>query len=261
MRGLHDRPTKYPARGPIGPSHGSDLPKQWKVTAPCAIRRPGLPSRAVEISRRGREAKGSRMAPGGSSFQLTRHARTAHQHRRARTQRGPEPRRRAAAAAGRARGHPRRRRLRRRHHGAARRALPSIIAVRQQRKGKGNALAAGFARATGDIVVMFDADGSADPAEITRFVDALKAGADFAKGTRNTAGGGSADITPVRHVGNRFLNTVFNLGFRTRLQRPLLRLQRVLGRPDPAARPARAQRCPRPAAAGCCGATGSRSRP
>ena len=49
---------------------------------------------------------------------------------------------------------------------------------------------------------MFDADGSADPAEITRFVDALKAGADFAKGTRFTAGGGSADITPVRRVGN-----------------------------------------------------------
>ena len=100
--------------------------------------------------------------------------------------------------------------------GAARRAMPGIIAVRQQRTGKGNALAAGFARVTGDIVVMFDADGSADPAEITRFVDALKAGADFAKGTRNTAGGGSSDITPVRHVGNRFLNTVFNVGFRTR---------------------------------------------
>jgi glycosyltransferase involved in cell wall biosynthesis len=99
---------------------------------------------------------------------------------------------------------------------AARRAMPGIITVVQGRTGKGNALAAGFARATGDIVVMFDADGSADPAEITRFVDALKAGADFAKGTRNTAGGGSSDITPVRHLGNRFLNRVFNAGFRTR---------------------------------------------
>ena len=99
---------------------------------------------------------------------------------------------------------------------AARRALPDIITVLQSRTGKGNALAAGFARVTGDIVVMFDADGSADPAEITQFVDALKAGADFAKGTRNTAGGGSADITSVRHLGNRFLNSVFNVGFRTR---------------------------------------------
>src|SRR3712207_9248277 len=36
---------------------------------------------------------------------------------------------------------------------AARRALPSIITVLQRRRGKGNALAAGFSRVTGDIVV------------------------------------------------------------------------------------------------------------
>ena len=99
---------------------------------------------------------------------------------------------------------------------AARRALPGIITVLQSRKGKGNALAAGFARVTGDVVVMFDADGSADPAEITRFVEALTAGADFAKGSRNAVGGGSMDITPLRSWGNWFLNGLFNLGFRTR---------------------------------------------
>ena len=42
---------------------------------------------------------------------------------------------------------------------------------------------------------MLDADGSADPAEIPRFVAALEAGADFAKGSRYLEGGGSADIT------------------------------------------------------------------
>ena len=47
---------------------------------------------------------------------------------------------------------------------------------------------------------MFDADGSADPAEIPRFVEALVEGADFAKGSRFRPGGGSADITPVRHA-------------------------------------------------------------
>jgi glycosyltransferase involved in cell wall biosynthesis len=88
--------------------------------------------------------------------------------------------------------------------------------VLQRRQGKGNALAAGFARVTGDIVVMFDADGSADPDEIARFVDALKAGADFAKGSRFTAGGGSTDITAIRSIGNKFLSGVVNLGFRTR---------------------------------------------
>ena len=97
----------------------------------------------------------------------------------------------------------------------ARRVLPGIVTVLQARRGKGNALAAGFARVTGDIVVMFDADGSADPAEIERFVQVLKDGADFAKGSRFTAGGGSADITPVRAAGNWGLNTIFNVGFRT----------------------------------------------
>jgi glycosyltransferase involved in cell wall biosynthesis len=96
---------------------------------------------------------------------------------------------------------------------AARRALPGIITVRQTRKGKGNALAAGFAQVTGDIVVMFDADGSADPAEIERFVKALTDGADFAKGSRFIEGGGSSDITPIRRLGNLFLNSLFNIGF------------------------------------------------
>jgi glycosyltransferase involved in cell wall biosynthesis len=94
--------------------------------------------------------------------------------------------------------------------------MPGIVTVLQSRKGKGNALAAGFARVTGDIVVMFDADGSADPEEIERFVAALTDGADFAKGSRFTEGGGSADITPVRRAGNLFLNGLFNVGFKTR---------------------------------------------
>jgi glycosyltransferase involved in cell wall biosynthesis len=94
--------------------------------------------------------------------------------------------------------------------------LPGIKVVRQLRRGKGNAMAAGFAQVTGDVVVMFDADGSADPAEIPAFVDALVAGADFAKGSRFCPGGGSTDITVVRNAGNRFLNTVMNVAFRTR---------------------------------------------
>jgi glycosyltransferase involved in cell wall biosynthesis len=98
----------------------------------------------------------------------------------------------------------------------ARRVMPDIKVVHQTRRGKGNALACGFVAATGDIVVMFDADGSADAAEIERFVAALVDGADFAKGTRFIAGGGSHDITPFRRAGNWFLNTTTNIFFRTR---------------------------------------------
>jgi glycosyltransferase involved in cell wall biosynthesis len=92
----------------------------------------------------------------------------------------------------------------------ARSLMPGIDVVNQTRTGKGNALACGFAAVTGDIVVMMDADGSADPAEIPRFVEALTAGADVAKGTRFAAGGGSADITRLRRLGNRLLMGVAN---------------------------------------------------
>ncbi|GAA2512963.1 hypothetical protein GCM10010201_05550 [Pilimelia columellifera subsp. columellifera] len=99
---------------------------------------------------------------------------------------------------------------------AALRARPDAVVVQQTRRGKGNALVCGFAAATGDIVVMFDADGSADPAEIPRFVAALRDGADFAKGSRAVAGGGSEDLTRVRGWGNQALTWLTNLLYRTR---------------------------------------------
>jgi|GEM_PF-992573 len=98
----------------------------------------------------------------------------------------------------------------------ARAIRPDIRILLQRSRGKGNALACGFAAATGDIVVMLDADGSTDPAEIPQFVDSLLAGSDFAKGSRFIAGGESADITRVRAAGNRFLGMAVNLLFGTR---------------------------------------------
>ena len=77
----------------------------------------------------------------------------------------------------------------------ARQLRPDVRVVMQTRRGKGNALACGFAAVTGDIVAMIDADGSADPNEIPKFVNTLIAGADFAKGTRFASGGGSC-ISP-----------------------------------------------------------------
>ena len=93
---------------------------------------------------------------------------------------------------------------------------PDILVVGQTRKGKGNALACGFAVAQGDFIVMLDADGSTDPAEIPRFVDALKQGADFAKGSRFMPGAGSSDISRLRQLGNYFLNKIVNLIYGTR---------------------------------------------
>jgi glycosyltransferase involved in cell wall biosynthesis len=92
----------------------------------------------------------------------------------------------------------------------ARELYPSVRVIEQTGCGKGDALARGFAACTGDVIVMLDADGSTDPAEIPFFVEALLDGADFAKGSRFLPGGGSADITPVRRLGNSLLNMVVN---------------------------------------------------
>jgi glycosyltransferase involved in cell wall biosynthesis len=98
---------------------------------------------------------------------------------------------------------------------AARAVMPEIRVIAQPGTGKGDALAAGLAECTGEIVIMLDADGSADGAEIPRFVDALLAGADLAKGSRFLEGGGSTDLTPLRRAGNRFLCGLVNIAYRT----------------------------------------------
>jgi glycosyltransferase involved in cell wall biosynthesis len=98
----------------------------------------------------------------------------------------------------------------------ARMLRPDVRVITQNRSGKGNALACGFAAATGDIIAMVDADGSADPEEIPQFVQALLDGADFAKGTRFAHGGGSCDITRLRRLGNWGLSTLVNVLCRTK---------------------------------------------
>lgn len=84
----------------------------------------------------------------------------------------------------------------------ARSLYPNIRVVAQKGRGKGAALRSGFAAATGDIVVMLDADGSTDPAEIPLFIAPLLAGADFVKGSRFLQGGGTADMEFYRRFGN-----------------------------------------------------------
>jgi glycosyltransferase involved in cell wall biosynthesis len=98
----------------------------------------------------------------------------------------------------------------------AQKLYPEVRVVHQEGRGKGDALQVGFAAATGDIIVMMDADGSTDGKEIPRFVAALVTGADFAKGSRFASGGGSDDITFSRHLGNKILSGLVNTFFGTR---------------------------------------------
>ncbi|MEV7126993.1 glycosyltransferase family 2 protein [Streptomyces sp. NPDC093260] len=98
----------------------------------------------------------------------------------------------------------------------ARELWPGVRVVPQQGKGKGDALITGFEACTGDIIVMVDADGSADGGEIVSYVSALVSGADFAKGSRFANGGGTDDMTFVRKLGNRVLCAVVNRKFGAR---------------------------------------------
>lgn len=97
------------------------------------------------------------------------------------------------------------------------RARPDARVILQSGTGKGEALRCGFESSSGDILVMLDADGSADPAEIPRFLEVLLDGADFAKGTRFLPQGGSSDLTHLRSAGNRVLigavNTLFGTAY------------------------------------------------
>lgn len=95
--------------------------------------------------------------------------------------------------------------------------LPTVRSVQQVRPGKGNALRTGFAAASGEYVVMMDADGSMWPGEIPHYLHFLDHGYDFVKGSRCIAGGGSLDLTRIRALGNLALLTVVNRLYRARL--------------------------------------------
>jgi glycosyltransferase involved in cell wall biosynthesis len=99
----------------------------------------------------------------------------------------------------------------------ARAARPDIVVVTQNARGKGAALRAGFAAATGDLLVMIDADGSMDPHELHRYVTPLLNGYDFVKGSRFLAGGGSSDFTPLRRLGAQAFVRMTNAMFLIRL--------------------------------------------
>ncbi|WP_427007452.1 glycosyltransferase family 2 protein [Pseudarthrobacter sp. H2] len=92
----------------------------------------------------------------------------------------------------------------------ARALRADVVVVAEPRAGKGFAVRSGFAAASGDIIVMLDADGSMDPQEIGWFVSPLQHDYDFVKGSRYVTGGGSEDLTWLRNAGNRVLTELAN---------------------------------------------------
>jgi glycosyltransferase involved in cell wall biosynthesis len=82
----------------------------------------------------------------------------------------------------------------------------NIRVLRQPGKGKGDAVRAGFAAATGDILMILDADLTVPPEDLPKFYDALLRGvADYVHGTRM--------LYPMESGAMRFLNKLGNAGF------------------------------------------------
>lgn len=94
----------------------------------------------------------------------------------------------------------------------ARQLRPDIRLLYQPDKGKGDALRYGFQKATGDIIITLDADGTTDPEEMHKFIDPLLRGYDFAKGSR-FALGFPRNKPWHRILGNWIITLTFNILF------------------------------------------------
>jgi len=82
----------------------------------------------------------------------------------------------------------------------------------QYSQGKGAALSAGFAVASGDLIAIIDADGSMNPNEMSSFISYFPE-FDIVKGSRYLDGAGSSDLTRIRSFGNQILTKIANVLF------------------------------------------------
>ncbi len=81
-----------------------------------------------------------------------------------------------------------------------------VLKIRQTGKGKGNAVVEGFRAASGDILMILDADLTVPPEDLPKFVDVLASGkGDFANGVRL--------VYPMDEKAMQFANLVANKSF------------------------------------------------
>jgi glycosyltransferase involved in cell wall biosynthesis len=89
------------------------------------------------------------------------------------------------------------------------RAHGARVVENQRKPGKGNALRAGFEAASGDLLMMMDADYSHRPEDMPMFLTAMREGVGLVIGSR--VFGGSEEYTHIRALGNVFLSGALGL--------------------------------------------------
>ncbi|MDQ3073261.1 MAG: bifunctional class I SAM-dependent methyltransferase/glycosyltransferase family 2 protein [Bacteroidota bacterium] len=82
---------------------------------------------------------------------------------------------------------------------------------RQDGKGKGDAVRKGFGMATGDILMILDADLTVPPEDIPKFYDAIASGkGDFINGSRLVYKMEKKAMRPLNLLGNKFFSILFS---------------------------------------------------
>ncbi len=85
------------------------------------------------------------------------------------------------------------------------------VLLRQPGKGKGDAVRAGFAQASGDILMILDADLTVPPEDLPRFVDAIVSGkGEFINGVRLVYPMEKEAMRFFNLLGNKFFSLVFS---------------------------------------------------
>jgi SAM-dependent methyltransferase len=87
---------------------------------------------------------------------------------------------------------------------------PGCVLLRQPGKGKGDAVRAGFASATGDLLLILDADLTVAPEDLPRFVEALRTGAaEVVNGVRLVYPMEDEAMRPLNFLGNKLFSALF----------------------------------------------------
>lgn len=86
-----------------------------------------------------------------------------------------------------------------------------IKVIKQEGKGKGDAVRKGFSSATGDILMILDADLTVPPSALPKFYDAIAGGkGEFINGSRLIYPMEKEAMRPINHMANRAFASIFS---------------------------------------------------